>query len=438
MKVIQVPFHFYPDPVGGTEVYVKALSQHLQQQGIETIIATVGEKNESYFHQSLLVYRFAGNRTDCDLRNLYGLGDPESALNFSQILDREQPDLIHLHSFTTAVSIRLIRAAKQRGIPVVFTYHTPTASCLRGTLLHNGIQICDGKLDLYTCTRCTLQGMGLNSYQSRLIGNVPHVVGRSLGAVGLKGGAWTALRMSELVLINHQSFHDLTDEVDHIIAVCDWVKNLLIINKVPQEKITVCRQGLCNYPEEKIARIYRDQALPLKLVFLGRLDKTKGVHLLIQALAIIPSLSVTLDIYGISQSNECNSYQSELINLAQADQRIAFKAPISPTKVVSTLHKYDLLAVPSQWLETGPLVVLEAFAAGVPVLGSRLGGIAELVTDGMNGVLVDAFSLEAWATVIKNLCLDRVKLERLRSNISPPLTMAAVAKQMQSIYQLYM
>ena len=52
------------------------------------------------------------------------------------------------------------------------------------------------------------------------------------------------------------------------------------------------------------------------------------------------------------------------------------------------LSRIDVLAVPSQWLETGPLVVLEAFAAGTPVIGSDLGGIRELVSDGRDGLLV--------------------------------------------------
>ncbi len=71
------------------------------------------------------------------------------------------------------------------------------------------------------------------------------------------------------------------------------------------------------------------------------------------------------------------------------------------------MQRYDVLAVPSQWLETGPLVVMEAFAAGVPVLGSNLGGIGELVTSGVDGLLVEPASIVAWRTALEALCRDR-------------------------------
>jgi glycosyltransferase involved in cell wall biosynthesis len=438
MKIIQVPFGFYPDPAGGTEVYVAALAQQLQQQGVEIIIAAPGEKNESYQHQSLSIRRFAVSNSIDNLQNLYGLGDSQAAINFSQILDSEQPDLVHLHAFTSAVSIRLVRAAKQRQIPVVFTYHTPTVSCQRGTLLQNGTQICDGKLELHTCTRCALEGMGMEDRQARLVGSLPPGIGQILGRVGLGGGAWTALRMSELVQCRQQAFNDLMAEVDHIVAVCDWVKDLLLHNNVPQSKITVCRQGLCHSLIPPAMKRDLDPATSLKLVFLGRLDRTKGVHLLIQALAEIPNLHVTLDIYGISQSSGRDLYQDDLVMLARTDARITFKPPIPSAQVIPTLLLYDLLVAPSQWLETGPLVVLEAFAAGIPVLGSRLGGIAELVKNGVNGVLVEASSVNAWAMAIQDLCLDRSKLAHIRSGISPPSTMKTVAEKMNFIYGLHL
>ena len=68
---------------------------------------------------------------------------------------------------------------------------------------------------------------------------------------------------------------------------------------------------------------------------------------------------------------------------------------------METIRKYDALVVPSVWLETGPLVVLEAFAAGVPVIGSRLGGIAEMVRDGVDGLLFGAGNPEDLADKIQ-------------------------------------
>ena len=86
-------------------------------------------------------------------------------------------------------------------------------------------------------------------------------------------------------------------------------------------------------------------------------------------------------------------------------------------------------------LETGPLVVLEAFAAGVPVLGSDLGGIAELVRAGTDGVLAAPGSLAAWRDALARLAGDPAEVARLRAGVRPPRTMAAAAAEMEALYR---
>ena len=89
--------------------------------------------------------------------------------------------------------------------------------------------------------------------------------------------------------------------------------------------------------------------------------------------------------------------QAQLRDLSGGDARIRFLPALAHSDVISTLRQYDALVVPSQWMETGPLVVLEAFAAGVPVIGSALGGLTDKIRDGIDGVLVAPFdSVDAW------------------------------------------
>ena len=95
----------------------------------------------------------------------------------------------------------------------------------------------------------------------------------------------------------------------------------------------------------------------------------------------------------------------------------------------------DIIAVPSRCLETGPLVVLEAFAAGTPVLGSRLGGIAELVTDGIDGILVPSVRPVAWAKAISRLANCPAEVARLRVGIRKPRTIDTVASEMVEVYR---
>ena len=119
---------------------------------------------------------------------------------------------------------------------------------------------------------------------------------------------------------------------------------------------------------------------------------------------------------------------------AEQDPRLMLRTTVVPEKVVSVMAEYDLIAVPSRLLETGPLVVLEAFAAGVPVLGSNLGGIAELVRDGVDGILVAPNDAAAWAAAIGRLVEDRNAIDALRCRIAPPRTMDAAASDMAALY----
>ena len=174
---------------------------------------------------------------------------------------------------------------------------------------------------------------------------------------------------------------------------------------------------------------------PLRLVYLGRLDPTKGVHVLIEALQLGKSLPVTLDIYGNSQGESGAAYADRLQKLAMGDGRVEFKASVPCRKSHPHATWIRCVAVPSQWLETGPLVVLEAFAAGIPVIGSNLGGIAELVNEGVNGFLVNANGADAWYQTLKRLCADSGALANLHRSISRPPTMSAVAQTMIRLYQ---
>src|SRR6266478_5662156 len=199
MKVIHVPFCFYPDQVGGTEVYVASLAKEQKLQGVDAVVAAPGQREEVYWHDQTRVWRIPVSDDVRDLRELYGEGDSDAARCFGRVLDAERPDLVHLHAFTRGVSLRTVREAKRRNLPVVFSYHTQTASCQRGTLMRWGSEICDGVLVTRKCTACALHGLGLNRMTSQLAGAIPPGAGRVLGRAGLSGGMLTALRMTELV-----------------------------------------------------------------------------------------------------------------------------------------------------------------------------------------------------------------------------------------------
>ena len=112
--------------------------------------------------------------------------------------------------------------------------------------------------------------------------------------------------------------------------------------------------------------------------------------------------------------------------------RIRWLEPVKPEKVVETIGKYDALVVPSVCLETGPLVVLEAFAAGVPVIGSRLGGIAEMVRDGVDGLLFEVGKPEDLADKIQEFPF---RMENIKARVPRVKTTREVSSEHLDLYR---
>jgi glycosyltransferase involved in cell wall biosynthesis len=431
LKLLHVPFCFHPDPVGGTEIYVQNLAEAQSRRGAEVAIAAPGPANQQYAVDGLEVYRFEQD-AQISLRELYGDGDPTAAAAFERVLEATRPDLVHLHALTPGVSLRMARVVKRAGLPVVFTYHTPTVSCQRGTLLRWGTELCHGRLDVRQCTACSLESQGLKRGVAGMVSRIPPAAGRTIGNTGLSGGLWTVLRMTELLTLRQQSFRHFMEEVDQVISLCSWSTDVLLENGVPRKKILLCRHGLpLSEASANSARNFRPPQVPCRIVFLGRVSPVKGLDVLIRAITADSDLPVTLDIYGVIQGP--NAYKKQLQKLC--DPRIRFRDPISAQRIIEELSHYDVLAAPSQWLETGPLVVLEAFAAGIPVVGSDLGGIRELVRHEIDGILVEPGSVTAWAAALRRLTGEPGLLTRLRHGVKPPRTMEAVATDMLSLYE---
>jgi glycosyltransferase involved in cell wall biosynthesis len=351
------------------------------------------------------------------------------------LLGKLRPRIVHLHSRTSTGSERLVDTAHDHGAKVVFTYHTPTVSCVRGTMMRMGAAPCDGRLDVRRCTRCLLRAHGAPQPLDLALASLPEGVGQAVAKAGLGGGVFTALRASALVGGSHRQVRALMAKADRVVAVCDWVRAVLLENGVPPAKIVLCRQGvdLPRTPAEAPSRQATTSG-PLRIGYFGRIDQTKGVDLLIQALGRLPAAAVRLDIYGVVQAGS-EAYAASLARAAASDARVSIHPALASDDVSGAMAACDLVAVPSRWLETGPMVVLEAFAAGTPVLGARLGGIAELVTDGVDGLLVDADEPVAWAAAIDRLGASPALVAELRRGVAPPRTIDDVTRDMIAVYQ---
>jgi glycosyltransferase involved in cell wall biosynthesis len=430
LKVLHVPYTFHPDPSGGVEVYVETLIQELAKQAVEGVVAAPGSREASYRWDGIAVRRHVPPPA-LSIEDLYDLDRHGAGRAFESILEQERPDILHLHALARGASAAAVRVARCQGIATVFTFHTPTVSCQRGMLLRWGQTPCPGLLDPATCASCALHGLGMGRLEARLTARA-QPLGRLAGALGLQGGPWTALRMPQLVESRQQALRSLLAEVDQVVVVSKWASELLRRNRLAQDRVSLSRHGLREF-RDSVDRSRTGSEL--RVAFLGRLHPAKGPDFLIRALARVPGAAIQLHLYGAFSEESSRRFQEELAELVAADSRVELRPPVANQAVRRLLAGYDLLAVPSQGFETGPLVVLEAFAAGRPVIGSSVGGIAELVSDGVDGMLVPPRSIEAWAQALDRLAQNRPLVERLRSGVKPPRSAADMAADMIAVYE---
>lgn len=440
--VLHVPFTYFPDAVGGTEIHVAALIAALRAHGIDGAVAAPGDRDLAYLHDGVPVYRLAIDPRP-DLAQAYGAPDRRVTHSFAILLARLRPRIVHLHARSAAVSEALTDAARTAGAKIVLTCHTPTVGCVRGTMMRMGRSPCNGKLDRRRCSACVLAAHGMPPLLRNVAARMPEAIGRSAHRAGLTGRAATVLRLPGLIGAAHGGFHELMCKADRVVAVCDWGFEMLRLNGITDEKLVLCRQGLPRsgtWPAMHRPAMHdlaaRDGAASgiLRLGYFGRLDPVKGIDILIDALRRIPDAPVRLDIFAVRQTG-FESYASRVERHADGDRRIVFRAVLPPEGVSAAMRRCDIVAVPSRCLETGPLVVLEAFDAGTPVLGARLGGIAELVADRIDGVLVPPEEPALWAAAIRDLATRPAEIARLRAGIRPPRTIEAVADEMAEIYR---
>jgi glycosyltransferase involved in cell wall biosynthesis len=421
---------YFPDPVGGTETYVRGLARRLPGAGLDVAIAAPrdGGAPERYTHEGVLVFRYpvAIHPTTDELR---GIGRPRRLDEWEGILEEVRPDLVDFHSFTRGLGMPHMAAARAFGARVVLTVHLPGLVCPRGTMLRYGRVPCDGDLERRPCAACRLHGRGLPRPLAHALSRVPAWTSGVARAAGLPRSLIGALSAGQVQVGHRRQLRDALGLADRVVAVSQWLAEALVRNGLPPEKLTVCPQGV----DTPGAPVRRRMDGCLRVGFIGRYDPVKGLDVLVRAIRGLPrEVPVECHVWGSGHSPLARAYRARNERLAQGDPRIRFHEAIADPGVA--LAGLSVLAIPSLWLETGPLVLLEAFAAGVPVVGSGIGGIAERVRDGVDGVLVPPGDVRALAGALETLARHPEGLEGLRNGIPEVRTMDAVTRETLTAY----
>jgi glycosyltransferase involved in cell wall biosynthesis len=388
LKVLQVLNHFLPRQVAGTEVYTWALSRHLQQKGIdvEVVIPHYGQHiSDSYEYNGLKVFQYA-EPSIVNRSLIMGFREPDGLAVFNKYLDEQKPDIVHFHEVagSNGITLRHIISAKNKGAKVLMTFHLAGYSCKTGTLIYKEQEFCDGAIDIQKCSTCYLQSKGVNPVNSLL-----RPISLLFYKLGINTTSWnnklgTALATSFVIENLQNNFNILVNQCDQIVVLTEWYKKILILNGVSEQIISHVSQGLPFSPIRKSIIDNGSSMNRLRLMFLGRISAYKGLGLLLEVLLGLPSDKVELDIYGHSEDD---AYEKVWRGKTFGFENIRWKGEVKQQDVLNIMEQHDVLCLCSTFSEMSPLVIQEAFAAGIPVLASNVYGNAEQVKDGTNGWL---------------------------------------------------
>jgi glycosyltransferase involved in cell wall biosynthesis len=340
---------------GGEDVVFEAEKDLLERAGHEVVVY---ERHNDEI-KSYPAWRHA----DLPLRTTWAT---DSARSIRTILVQHRPQVAHFHNTFPLVSPAAYYACAAEGVPVVQTLPNYRLICPGAHLLRNGrvCELCVGK-------RVAWEGVRYACYRDSRA--------QSAAVAGM--------------LLFHHVAGTWKKRVHTYIALTEFSRQKFIDGGLPKDKIVVKPNFL--HPDPGPRTLDSGYAL-----FVGRLSQEKGVSTLLRAWESLPA--IPLKVAG----------DGPLMPMVSAASRRAGGAGVealgwrSRQDILDLLSEASFLIIPSLCYENFPLTIVEAFASGVPVIGSRLGGVGEIIRHGESGLLFDPADARALADSAKRLWAD--------------------------------
>lgn len=286
------------------------------------------------------------------LWHVQDIAHPTNEKVFAKVLGEIEPDLILLHN-TNAVGANIWRTIVKSRIPCIQVVHDFGLICLNKARFRSGHQ-CSG-----LCAPCRIQKF----FRFSQIANCDNFA---------------------FVSPSYSALH----EIERYVSLSPWRKKV-----IPNANRFVVKP-----------RDLTERNMP-RLLYAGRLEPSKGVDMVLRAARIAQhSARFALDVLGTGSSEQ------SLRRVYADSEWVTFHGNVDQETLAEFMSRAAVLLLPSLWLENAPVVAAHALFAGLPILGSHIGGIPELVEDGRTGRLLPPGDEEAWAHEIIRVVGDRQQL----------------------------
>ncbi len=402
MKILLA--HKFFHVTGGAEVFFFETGRVLAEQGHDVAyFSTAAEKNRPskfshYFSE-------APNYTEGSLlRKVLGIGrmvySRGAKGKFKALLKDFRPDVVHVFAIQTHISPSILDACREMNVPVVMSCNDYKHICSNYKLFHRR-RVCEeckgGSFYQAIKNRCCK-----NSLTFSVASSIESYVHDYLNVY--RKNVHTFLFASEFMAHKTEQFWG-----------ADTFRWRILRNPFDTKKNSL-HGGIGNY-----------------LLYFGRIVDEKGVDVLIEAVALAPEIELV--VVGDGPDNQ--KLADLAVSLGLTNVRFA------GAKWGADLNQYLLncrcVIVPSLWHENFPYVILQAFAAGKPVIGSNRGGITELIQDGQHGLVYEANDPAALASAMRKMMDDpetaRLMGERARRYVEKEFNDDTFYKQLINIYR---
>lgn len=281
-----------------------------------------------------------------------------AARRLSNVIDELLPDVVHVHNTWFALSPSVLAAATRKGVAVVMTLQNYRLVCVSANLFRDGAM----------CEDCVGRGPW------------PGVKHRCY-----HDSALTSSVLATSITV-HRQIRSWRRWVDSFIAVSEFGVQRHVAGGVPRERIFVKD----NFAPDPGARSAPPSASS-EVLFVGRAEPEKGLVTLLASWAAARPARMRLAV--VSSADTPGS----------VPDGVDFIGTMDPPRLIDRMRRARALIIPSEWPEGQPLVLLEALASGLPVIGSAIGGIEEVLRDHREPWLVPVGSRVRWRESIAGL-----------------------------------
>lgn len=396
MKILQVIHGFPPYYMAGSEVYTYNLCQELKKENDVYVFTRIENQYEDPYtltheeYHGIKVRRVNKPQRDYTLTDKYL--DIRMDELFAQYLEEIDPDIVHF-GHLSHLSTNLLRIAKEHNLPVIYTLHDFWLKCYRGQLVKPDLRICEGPSDenCLDCVRTTFKDK------------------------------WDI----EDLKMYRKHMDEVVEHIDRLLSPSKFLLEFYASNGVDRGKLIHSRYGFNKGIINKKERKY-SMGSEISFGFMGRVIPVKGIKLLLEAFSELDKGE--LHIFGSLGGHK--PFLEKHIH-----ERVVLEGPFDNWEINEVLEKIDVLVVPSLWYENSPLVIQEAFLAGIPVITSDIGGMAELVKNKVDGFTFKVGNKDSLKNVMKNIIDNPEVLNNLQVNGVKVRSIQDDANYLQKIYR---